>query len=1432
MTSRTRLAIAMAAATTALALATTSVAAAAPPTTTDPPEYTAYPAVSDPGASASGYFQPYWFDDTGTHIQAHGGQIVTAEEDGRTVYYWYGEDRSNDYYDSPGVAVYKSYDSLNWENQGVALRSVSSKDQLLGGYFDDLYDTVGDDGTVNASTVNELYYHLNVENTASDGSAQLNAIFERPKVLYNEQTGKWVMWWHSDGSITPGGSSYARSLAAVAVSDSPTGPFKLQGAYRLYNEPTYKTACNQSGAVPGGARDMTVFQDDDGTAYIVYSSEENRSLYIAKLDADYTNLEHTTTTDSVGFQFSADGQYPVIFADGSANAPVAGADYAIVERCGLLEAPATFEHDGKYYMVASGATGWGPNPQTYYTADSMLGSWIRGVESDDAYENVQYNQIPEGGDGLLSIGDARKTSFGSQSTNVFALDAGAGEFVYMGDRWNAGAANSTYVWLPMTFGENGRLEMRNPSAESAEWKDGWTAEYWRSHGGGGLRWSVVDDGLPETARTNVDLGDVLPSDVTVRAGGVDREVGVTWNRDVFTATGAQRLTGTLDADDEFAAGRTFTRTIDVVGYGEFNIAPQSTVTVSSRPELASALTDGSNAKGWDDWSSTGTHPKSSWLAFAWNEPRVLDRLVLNTYKDGTASWPSKVGVSYRDPSGTWVDGRVSVDVAQDASGPAPVVELDLSSLPVVSQLRVDLRTTVNVWQAVTEVEIQGYAPSDVAVPTGLSVDGDPIAGFEPDVHDYTVPFAGSGYPEVTVETAGGAEATVEADVDQASASRPWASVAVRALDGSTVAAAQGYRVSFRAPSTDASLSGISIDGTTLGGFSSTKTEYADLPIRTGQVPVVAATSTNAGAKVVVGEFAGNRVVVKVTAEDGSVRTYTLGFVVDDRSRNASLTGITVNGAAVAGFTPNTTSYTVDVGDWGTVPEVGAAVADATSKVTVSSDLAKAVITVQAEHPDFARTYTVAFTASGACPAVAAPWRSTSWGTAGAVCQADGGAFRVTDSNVGAWTNKDTLTHAWQPERLAVGGAIETTVAGIQRGSNSDPRAGLIVRNDLSATGRASAAGYAILVASATGAYLQNDANGNGYIDAETTKVTGAAVPVQLRLERTSATTLTGSYRHDDSEAWKAVGTVTLARPDAKLDAGVYATGNNGAGASTATFVGTHFSDDLAEVDAVEGTTVAFTAPVLPATVTARQYDGVERSLAVAWDDIDPASYAAVGEFAVHGTVTGTALRATANVTVTPLDAATAVPAVGVLEHDNGWDTGLRDGAYNVTMNLWWGQNASIFRLFENGVLMSETPLAYKGLTAQKAVVPIAGKANGTYVYTGELVNGTGVTATKPVTVTVRDASPGTPALSHDNHDKDGAFTVTADLWWGTNATSYEFFENGVRVGAGELNAATPAAQRAKLPVTGKAPGTYEYTVTFTNAAGSTTSAALKVTVAK
>ncbi|MEF3403108.1 right-handed parallel beta-helix repeat-containing protein [Agromyces sp. CCNWLW203] len=188
-----------------------------------------------------------------------------------------------------------------------------------------------------------------------------------------------------------------------------------------------------------------------------------------------------------------------------------------------------------------------------------------------------------------------------------------------------------------------------------------------------------------------------------------------------------------------------------------------------------------------------------------------------------------------------------------------------------------------------------------------------------------------------------------------------------------------------------------------------------------------------------------------------------------------------------------------------------------------------------------------------------------------------------------------------------------------------------------------------------------------------------------------------------------------------------------------------------------------------------------------------------------------------------------LPGRAVLSDDNAHD-GIRGGSFNVTANLWWGQNGTTLRLLENGAVVAEVALEDATPAAQRVTVPVADRPNGEYTYTCELVNFTGATPCSPHVVKVDEAAPAAPVLSHDNRDRDGDYVVTADLWWGTNATSWSLSENGVDVASGDLADATPAAQRVQVPLTGRATGSYSYVVTFANALGQTESKALVATV--
>ncbi|WP_433515152.1 discoidin domain-containing protein [Nonomuraea sp. CA-143628] len=187
----------------------------------------------------------------------------------------------------------------------------------------------------------------------------------------------------------------------------------------------------------------------------------------------------------------------------------------------------------------------------------------------------------------------------------------------------------------------------------------------------------------------------------------------------------------------------------------------------------------------------------------------------------------------------------------------------------------------------------------------------------------------------------------------------------------------------------------------------------------------------------------------------------------------------------------------------------------------------------------------------------------------------------------------------------------------------------------------------------------------------------------------------------------------------------------------------------------------------------------------------------------------------------PAGSTTEPPGQGVLSSDSGWADGLADGNHTVTMSLWWGPNATRVKLYENGELIATRDLTDDTPNAQHVSVPVTARPNGDYEYVAVLINRNGQSTTKPLTVRVTDAEPGVGVLSHDNWDKNGSYTVSFDLWWGTNGTAYRLYEDGVLIDTRTLTAATPAAQHVATALTGRAAGEHTYRAELENAAGVT-----------
>lgn len=347
-----------------------------------------------------------WPDRKGEHINAHGGGLLFHEG----KYYWYGENRpARGFTTEVGVEVYSSSDLMNWEDEGVAL------------------------------AVSEEAGH----------DIERGCIMERPKVIRNPKTGKFVMLFHLELK----GKGYAAARVGFAESDSPVGPFRFirslrpnagkwptdfsrrdirkakklkEADYKEWWTPEWREAIREglllARDVPGGqmSRDMTVYVDDDGKAYHIYSAEENLTLNLAELTDDY--LDYT-------------GRY-VRIAPGGQN-----------------EAPTIFKRDGVYWMITSGCTGWAPNEARMFKAASLWGPW---------------EQLPS-----PFVGKDAKKSFHTQGTYIFKVEGTEDGFVFMADRWNPQSLkNSRHIWLPIDFEADGTPVIR--------WVDSWSPKEWKS----------------------------------------------------------------------------------------------------------------------------------------------------------------------------------------------------------------------------------------------------------------------------------------------------------------------------------------------------------------------------------------------------------------------------------------------------------------------------------------------------------------------------------------------------------------------------------------------------------------------------------------------------------------------------------------------------------------------------------------------------------------------------------------------------------------------------------------------------------------------------------------------------------------------------------------------------------------------------------------
>ena len=280
----------------------------------------------------------FWQDTAGNRIEAHGAGLIRVAD----TWYWIGEDKSGNSGGFKAVNCYASKDLSHWEFRRAIITKQTSTDLA-----------------------------------ASD------RIIERPKVIYNEASKKYVMWLHWEGA------SYATAEAGVFSSDTVDGNYTQVRHFRPNDRMS---------------RDDTLFKDDDGKAYFLSASNENKDLSLYDLSDDYTNMKSQISTLWPG---------------------------------SYREAPAIMKTKGHYFIVNSTATNWDPNQQKFSTATSMQGPWSA----------------------LANVGDA--TGFDTQTAFIIPVQGTkTTTYIYAGDRWqDPDLKSSKYIWLPLKLSGDTKLVM-------------------------------------------------------------------------------------------------------------------------------------------------------------------------------------------------------------------------------------------------------------------------------------------------------------------------------------------------------------------------------------------------------------------------------------------------------------------------------------------------------------------------------------------------------------------------------------------------------------------------------------------------------------------------------------------------------------------------------------------------------------------------------------------------------------------------------------------------------------------------------------------------------------------------------------------------------------------------------------------------------------
>lgn len=342
-----------------------------------------------------------WLDTEGKRIQAHGGSIIAVDD----TFYWYGENKEKTTGENEiwhwGVRCYSSKDLYNWKDEGIIIPPDSG-----------------------------------------DKSSPLHpsAMMDRPHIIYNEKTGKYVAWLKIMGEP---------AAFAVLTADQILGPYTM-----------VSPRVNPCGYEAG---DFDLQVDADTKKGYIISEKPHTAIYCAELNEDYTgaagkcseHFPHTAPPDA-------------------------------------REAPAHFIRNGLHYLITSGTTGYFANESEASVAEDwhgpyrILGNPHVGDRSRTSL-NSQISSVfkhPGRKDLYIALADRWRPDLPKLYGEQFETGEAADElqekfrrifdpeieFVFTEEDAKDMRINSSvsdYVWLPILF-RDGKVQI--------EWRDEWRIE--------------------------------------------------------------------------------------------------------------------------------------------------------------------------------------------------------------------------------------------------------------------------------------------------------------------------------------------------------------------------------------------------------------------------------------------------------------------------------------------------------------------------------------------------------------------------------------------------------------------------------------------------------------------------------------------------------------------------------------------------------------------------------------------------------------------------------------------------------------------------------------------------------------------------------------------------------------------------------------------